>query len=381
LETIVGDVKRTPVAERTSPAALDELEFADALVGLLPVDEARTRRAELRELGVRVIRLGTIFEKMSFDKDLLVIRAGKPVEFVLDNSDLMPHNFVIVRPGALEEIGLLSEANAQDPKFAVRQFVPNSPKVLAASRLMQPRDTQRLAFTAPREPGVYPYVCTYPGHWRRMYGALYVVEDLDAYEAAPEAYLAAHPLPIRDDLLKDRRPRTEWKFDDLAEAIGHLEGGRSFATGRQMFMVASCVACHKLDNAGNQFGPDLAQLDPKLQAADILKEMLDPSVKINEKFQTQVFQLASGQTITGLVIEETPEKIKLIENPLAKTAVVELNVADIAARKKSPTSIMPKGLLDKLTRDEILDLVAFVHARGKKEHPLFAPAAHGGHQH
>ena len=277
----------------------------------------------------------------------------------------------------------MSEANAQDPKFAVRKFVPQSPKVLAGSRLMQPRDSQRLSFTAPKEPGVYPYVCTYPGHWRRMYGALYVVEDLDAYEANPEAYLAVAKLPIKDDLLKDRRPRTEWKFEDLATDIGHLEGGRSFATAKQMFTVASCVACHKLDGVGNQFGPDLTQLDVKLQPVDILKEMLDPSAKLNEKFQTQIFQLESGATVTGLVIEGTPTVIRLVENPLAKAAVTEIKVADVMARKKSPTSIMPKGLLDKLTRDEILDLVSFVYARGKKEHALFQNAAgpHAGHQH
>jgi putative heme-binding domain-containing protein len=383
LDPIVADVKKTPVNQRTSPAVLDAMEFADALVSLLPADEAKKRRAELQELGVRVIRLGTIFEKMSFDKDLIAVRAGKPVEFVLDNSDLMPHNFVIVQPGALEEVGLLAEANAQDPKFAVRQFVPQSDKVLAASRLMQPRDSQRLSFNVPSQPGVYPYVCTYPGHWRRMYGALYVVKDLDAYEANPEGYLAAHSLPIKDDLLKDRRPRTEWKLAELAADVEHLASGRSFATAKQMFTVASCVACHKLDGVGNQFGPDLAQLDAKLQPLDILKEMLDPSAKINEKFQTQVFQLESGQTITGLVIEETPSAIKIIENPLAKTTPIEIKPADVVARKKSPTSIMPKGLLDKLTKDEILDLVAFVHARGKKDHAVFGAAAggHAGHHH
>jgi putative heme-binding domain-containing protein len=215
-----------------------------------------------------------------------------------------------------------------------------------------------------------------------MYGALFVVEDLDAYEANPEAYLAAANLPVKDDLLKDRRPRTEWRFDDLAEGVGHLVGGRSFANARQMFTVASCVACHKLDGTGNQFGPDLAQLDAKLQPADILKELLDPSAKINEKFQTQVFQLESGQSITGLVVEETPELVKLVENPLAKTAIVEIKTSTIAARKKSPTSIMPKGLLDKLTRDEILDLVAFLHARGNKDHAVFqAGSGHGGHKH
>ena len=49
-----------------------------------------------------------------------------------------------------------------------------------------------------------------------MYGALYVVEDLDEYLADPEGYLAKHPLPIADELLKFNRPRKEWKFDDLA---------------------------------------------------------------------------------------------------------------------------------------------------------------------
>ena len=92
----------------------------------------------------------------------------------------------------------------------------------------------------------------------------------------------------------------------------------------------------------------LGRLDVKYQPADILKEMIDPSAKINEKFQTQIFQLDSGQTITGLVIEETPTLVKLIENPLAKTTPIEIKVAEITARKKSPTSIMPKGLLETL---------------------------------
>ena len=59
------------------------------------------------------------------------------------------------------------------------------------------------------------------------------------------------------------------------------------------------------------FVADSAQLDAKLQPADLLKELLDPSAKINEKFQTQVFQLDSAVTVTGLVIEETPSVIKL----------------------------------------------------------------------
>ncbi|MBI3467702.1 MAG: c-type cytochrome, partial [Planctomycetes bacterium] len=379
LDVLIPSIQAIPAAERTSPEGLDSLEFASALATLLPPDRAKQVRGQLDELGVRVIRVGTLFERMSYDQDVIVVKAGKPVEFIFENSDLMPHNFVITRPGALEEVGLLGEATAQQPDAARRQYVPASDAILLASNLLQPRELQKLSFNAPTHPGVYPYVCTYPGHWRRMYGALYVVEDMDAYLENAESYLASHPLEIRDGLLKDRRPRTEWKLDDLAVAVADMKQGRSYATGKQMFQVATCVACHKLDGVGNQFGPDLATLDPKLTTLDILKEMLEPSAKINEKFQSQVFELTSGLVVTGIVLEETPESIRVIENPLAKTEPITLRRSEIASQQKAPISMMPKGLLDKLNREEVLDLIAYITARGNKDHELFRSEQHQHH--
>ena len=384
LGVLIASIQKIPTAERTSPAALDSLEFADALSTLLPVDEAKKTRAILSELGVRVVKIGTIFEKMAYDKDIVVIAAGKPVEFLLENSDLMPHNFVITMPGALEEIGLLSEANAQQPGFAEKQYVPQSDKVLAKSGLLQPRDSQKVSFNAPQQPGIYPFVCTYPGHWRRMYGALYVVADLDEYLANPDAYLAANKLEAVDTLLKDRRPRTEWKLEDLSDVVASLSGDEAheehqhtapnYGNGKQLFTVANCVGCHKVDGVGREFGPDLTKLEPKWTSVDILKEILDPSAKINEKYQTNIIELGNGKVITGLVVEETPDVIKIVENPLIKTDPVVIKRGDVVERTKSKVSIMPKGLLDKLTRDEILDLIAYVNARGNKNHAAFKAA-------
>lgn len=388
VDVLLDEIRRTPAALRTSPALLDAQELAHALSSLLPDDAARRVRAELDELGVRVIRLGTLLERMSYDKEIIAVKAGKPVEVIFENSDLMPHNLVIAQPGSLEELGLLAEATAQSPDAARRHYVPVSDKVLLASRLLQPRDVQKLSFDVPSAPGVYPYVCTFPGHWRRMYGALYVVPDLDAYLENPEDYLAHHPLEIKDGLLKDRRPRTEWKLEDLAASIEQVQGGRSYGNGKQIFSVATCVACHKLDGVGNEFGPDLTKLDAKLQAVDILKEILDPSAKINEKYQTYVFELESGTLMTALVLDESAETVTVIENPLAKAAPVVLKAADIVTREKSPISMMPKGLLDKLSRDEILDLIAYVSARGDRSSPLVQGGGHshaghgaGGHEH
>jgi putative heme-binding domain-containing protein len=380
LASLTSYLKSIPTADRTSTAALDALQLGDSLASLLPRDQARAARRALGNLGVRIIRLGTVPDQMLFDRDRIVVEAGKPVEIIFENNDLMPHNFVVTQPGALEEVGLLGESSATESGALERNYVPRTPKILFSTRLLQPREGQKLDFTAPSVAGVYPYVCTYPGHWRRMFGALYVVSNLEDYLADPEAYLAAHPVTIKDELIKSNRPRKEWKLEDLASEVEHLDGGRSFANGKSIFQVANCVACHRLNGVGEQIGQDLAQLDPKFTRVDVLKNILDPSFKIDEKYQTYLFDTVAGKVVTGMILEENADTVKVIENPIAKTPPVILRKTEIVERKKSPSSIMPKGLLDKLTREEILDLMSYVIAKGDANHPLFK-AGGAGHNH
>ena len=97
-----------------------------------------------------------------------------------------------------------------------------------------------------------------------MYGALYVVDDLDDYLADPEAYLAKHPLPITDELLKFNRPRKEWKFDDLAAAVDELDQ-RPVVRQRQADVPGRRPAspATSSNGVGNEFGPDLTQARPE----------------------------------------------------------------------------------------------------------------------
>jgi len=57
--------------------------------------------------------------------------------------------------------------------------------VLSSTRLVPQGETERLTFRAPQTSGEYVYLCTYPGHWVRMYGVMLVVEKIDAWEAKP----------------------------------------------------------------------------------------------------------------------------------------------------------------------------------------------------
>ena len=79
----------------------------------------------------------------------------------------------------------------------------------------------------------------------------------------------------------------------------------------------------------------------------------------------------------GEVREVVREVVKVIENPLAKAEPLVLKVKDIADRKKSKVSMMPKGLLDKLTKEEILDLIAYVRSGANAKDKFFS----GGHDH
>jgi azurin len=86
----------------------------------------------------------------------------------------MQHNVVIFKRGDMaayekELFGSMNDANAQ-----ARGFVPDSPNVLVASRLLNARESVVLTFDAPAEPGDYPFVCSFPGHWLMMRGILRV---------------------------------------------------------------------------------------------------------------------------------------------------------------------------------------------------------------
>jgi len=373
VDALIASIKAASPEERSSDAGLAAWQFAENLTRLLPAAEGKARRAVLADLGVRVVRIGTVYERMAYDTETIVVQAGRPVLFVLENADAMPHNFVITKPGRMQAVGELAESQAQDPAFAKASFVPKSPDILAASTLMQPQATQRVTFQAPTEPGVYPYVCTYPGHWRRMFGAMYVVDDLEGYLADPAASLAAKPVEIKDELLKDRRPRTEWTLSDLEGSVAAMASGRSFVHGRELFRTASCVACHKLGDEGNNFGPELAKLSKEMTAVEITRHILEPSLKIDEQYRSTTIVTDDGRAVTGLVVAETPSEVALVENPVAKAEPVRIPKSSIDERSVSPVSIMPKGLLDKLTRDEILDLVAYVAARGDDSNCLFNP--------
>ncbi|MEO6948781.1 MAG: plastocyanin/azurin family copper-binding protein [Ginsengibacter sp.] len=102
----------------------------------------------------------------------ITTKAGAKIKLVFKNTDDMLHNVVIVAPGTVNEIGGLALNMGLDGEK--KSFIPNSPKVLYHTLLLQPGKSDTIYFTAPDKPGDYPYVCTYPGHYFLMRGILKV---------------------------------------------------------------------------------------------------------------------------------------------------------------------------------------------------------------
>jgi putative membrane-bound dehydrogenase-like protein len=126
--------------------------------------------------GATVIRISVIKNKMQYDLKSFSVEAGKPVEIVFQNPDFMQHNLLILKPGSLPVVGKAADKLASDPKGSDMQYVPKMPEVLFATKLVNPEETVRLTFTAPKDTGDYPFVCTFPGHWSIMNGVMKVVK-------------------------------------------------------------------------------------------------------------------------------------------------------------------------------------------------------------
>jgi azurin len=113
-------------------------------------------------------------KNLTFSKADLTVKAGEAIRLTFANPDVVPHNWVLIKPGALKAVGDLANKMISDPEAAVRNYVPTSADVLAYTDIVQPQESFTIHFRAPAEKGRYPFLCTFPGHWMVMNGHLIV---------------------------------------------------------------------------------------------------------------------------------------------------------------------------------------------------------------
>lgn len=352
-DQLIATAEATPIDARTTDRFIDASQLAESLFAALPAETSRGLRERWRAISVRVVRIKTVEEEMRYDLKYFAVEAGRPVEIVLQNGDLMPHNLVITQPGALKEIAMLAAKMAPDQTTHGKQYVPDDTRVLLATTMVSAGKQERLAFEAPTTAGEYPFVCTFPNHWMRMYGVMVVVNDLDAWQKQPK--LPADPIGNNRSFVR------KWNLSDLAPELETGVRGRSAEIGTRLLKEATCLQCHKLRGEGGVVGPDLTDVAKRLKQDKlaILQEIIDPSHKIDPKYAVQQILTSDSKVFSGIVVEETKESISLIASPDQPTAI-KIARDDIEEITKSSKSIMPVGLLDQYTKDEIFEILALL---------------------
>ena len=111
---------------------------------------------------------------LSYQTRIVRAQPGEPIELTLANPDVVPHNWALIKPGTLRRVGQLANRLVSDPEAALRHYVPRTSDVLAYTNVVFPGESFTIFLRAPQEPGRYPFLCTFPGHWLIMNGTLLV---------------------------------------------------------------------------------------------------------------------------------------------------------------------------------------------------------------
>src|SRR5690554_1125548 len=146
---------------------------------------------------------------LQYDLVRFQVKPGEKVKLVFSNDDDMGHNLLITAPGSREEV--VNAALQLAEKGPQMDYIPPMPQVLWSIPVIYAGESQSLEFEAPKEPGAYPYVCTYPGHGFLMYGVMYVSES----ETMPDLAEDPHIPPLRR--------QADLSHENLADHSAHQE--------------------------------------------------------------------------------------------------------------------------------------------------------------
>jgi putative heme-binding domain-containing protein len=168
----------------------------------------------------------------------------------------------------------------------------------------------------------------------------------------------------------ERKFVKEWTTADLQPLLDQVSKGRDFARGKAGFEAGQCILCHRYGDAGGSVGPDLTAVATRFKRQDILESITEPSKVLSEQYMNTIFTLKDGNVMVGRVIQETDTTVLVAQNPFV-ALTTPVTKADIKSRDLSKVSPMPTGLLNTFTKEEILDLLAFLESMGDPKHPNF----------
>jgi hypothetical protein len=162
----------------------------------------------------------------------------------------------------------------------------------------------------------------------------------------------------------------QWTVEDLVSAASQKKQSVNFEHGKKLFAVAQCYKCHRFSGQGGIQGPDLTASSQRFSTRDMLTAIIEPNREISDQYEATIFQ-TEEQTIIGRVANLNGNTLMVSTNMMDPGNFTNIDRHEIIAIKPSKVSMMPNGLLDTLSSDEVLDLLAYLKSGGDPQSEVY----------
>ncbi len=163
-----------------------------------------------------------------------------------------------------------------------------------------------------------------------------------------------------------------WELDELVAAISSDTQQRDYASGRAAFAKAQCFACHRIGGEGGSVGPDLSAIGRRFTARDMLVSIVEPNAEVSDQYRSHRFDLKDGTVHVGRIVNQSGEQWMVNTDMINPGKLTEIAASDVERVSLSSTLMMPSGLIDVLTLQEIRELVAYLCANGDRQHTAYS---------
>jgi putative heme-binding domain-containing protein len=163
----------------------------------------------------------------------------------------------------------------------------------------------------------------------------------------------------------------KWTVDDLDDSIVNSARRPNFEQGKAVFAAAQCYKCHRMGVQGGILGPDLTAAGGRFSPRDLLVSILEPSKEVSDQYGATQFLTDDGRVVIGRVVNMNGNNLQVLTNMLDPSDLTQIDRNSIEATRPSETSMMPTGLLDTFSKEEIADLIAYLRAGGRPDHPIY----------
>ncbi len=211
----------------------------------------------------------------------------------------------------------------------------------------------------------------YRGFWQRTRDSALERVPRELRDEMASIEPGRDPVIDPSTLPEPRGPGREWTTAAvLAELESGLEG-RDFDNGETMFAAAKCSVCHRVGDTGGTVGPRLIGLGARFTLRDVVEALSEPGKTVSDQYRMVQIQKTDGSVLIGRVSFQESGTYHLMPDMMEPGRTVTVRAHEVRRVTPLETSPMPSALLDRLNRDEVLDLIAYLVSEGDRDHPAF----------